>query len=611
MNQLPLRAEVPEERTWNKRDVYPSDEAWEQALSAASENIAALGRFRGRLASSATTLLEALHTRDEWEALIWRLRWYPAMGVKTDATDELAAERHQRAMALISRVGEALAYFEPELLTIDPAHFAALSSEEPALRLYAHAQDKLWRCRAHVQRPEIEAVIAATGDLASSSYETYKALVNGELHFDSVRDAVGSQLTVDQGTIYPLERHPEQATRAAAWASYADGYLALRHTLAGLLGAAFKRDVFYAHARGYVSSLDAALDKAGLPGTVFDTLLETSLRHRPLWHRYFNVRRRLLGVDVLYSCDRHAPLTRTQRVIPYDEAREILLASVEPLGEEYTGILRRGLYQERWVDWAANVGKAGGAEQSGAYGLHPFVLTTYDSNLPSVSVLAHELGHAMHTYYCDSVQPPVYDSGHIADYLSETASTFSQALLRAHLLRTHAGDSGIQLEVLDEAFTYFHRYLLLMPLLARLEVEGHERIEHGNGISADWLSARTLELLSEAYGPAVALDPAHDGILWAQMPHLYLNFYTYQYALGIAAATALADQLLRQGKPAAAHYIDFLKVGDSINPLDAWRLAGVDMASPTPVEQAYGVLEEMIDTLEALLWSKPMGCWRK
>lgn len=603
VKRLPRRDEVPAERTWNKADVYPSDEAWEKALGAASAGILALGRFRGRVGASAATLLEALRTRDEWQALVWRLRWYPAMSVKTDITDGEAAERHQRALALIARVDEALAYLDPELLAIDPARFAALRAEEPALGVYAHVLDKLRRRAAHVRPAEIEAVIAAAGDLASSPYETYKELVNGEVRFGTVRDADGGEIVVEQGTIHTLVRQPERATREAAWRVYADGHLALRNTLAGLLGAAFKRDTFYAHARGYASALEAALDGAMLPRAVFDTLMETSLGHLPLWHRYFEIKRRALSVDALGGYDLDAPLIRAPRAISYDEAREMLVASAASLGAEYADVLRRGLYEERWVDAAAYTGKIGGAEQSGAYGLHPFVLTTYAENLGSVSVLAHELGHAMHTHFCNATQPPAYEA--YTAYLGETASTFSQALLRAYLLSTHAADPGFQLEVLGDAFAYFQRYLLLMPLLARLEMAGHERIEHGDGISADWLSERTLALLGEAYGPAVALDTAYDGILWAQFSHLHLNFYTYQYALGIGAATALADSVLHEGESAAARYIAFLKVGDSIDPLDAWRLAGVDMTLPEPMERAYAALAGMIDRLELIVDTGP------
>jgi oligoendopeptidase F len=274
-----------------------------------------------------------------------------------------------------------------------------------------------------------------------------------------------------------------------------------------------------------------------------------------------------------------------------------------PLGDEYTRVLRRGLYEERWVDWAANAGKAGGAEQSGAYGLHPFVLLTYDESLSSVSALAHELGHAMHTYFTNATQPPAYES--YADFLGETASTFGQTLLHAHLARAE-GDPDIQLESLADALAYFHRYLFLMPLLAHFEVACHARQERGDGLSADWMGRLMVDLLGEAHGPAVTLDAARDGVMWAHVPHLYLNFYTYQYALGLAAATALADGVLREGEPAATRYIAFLKAGDSVYPLDAWRLAGVDMTSPEPLERAHAVLAGLIDRLEALVGEGPL-----
>jgi oligoendopeptidase F len=601
---LPRRDEIPAERTWDETSVYPSGEAWEAALAAANAGVPALGRFRGRLGESAATLLDALRTRDEWRALVWHIRWYPAMGVKTDAGDAVAAERHQRAMALIARVDEALAYLDPELLALGPERFAALRAELPDLGLYAHALDKLRRRAAHVRPPEVEAVIAAAGDLASSSYETYKALVNGELRFGSVAGADGAEVAVGQATIHALTRRPERATRAAAWAAYADGHLALRHTFANLLAANWKRDLFLARARGYPTSLDAALDGAMLPRAVFDNLLAAGRRNLPTWHRYFELKRRALGVEKLRGYDLDAPLARTRRRIPYDEARAIVLASVAPLGEEYAGILRRGLYEERWVDWAANAGKAGGAEQSGAYGLHPFVLLTYDDGLLWVGTLAHELGHAMHVHYCNAAQPPAYEN--FADYLAETASTFGQEMQRAHLLRANPDDPEFRLEILDDALGTAWRYLLQMPLLTQLEMEGHKRIERGDGLSADWLSERTLALLAEAYGPAVALDPARDGIQWARFPHLYLNFYTYQYALGLAAAMALADGVLREGEPAAARYIAFLKEGDSVYPLDAWRIAGVDMASPAPVERAYAALAAMLDQLEEIVGAGPL-----
>jgi oligoendopeptidase F len=525
------------------------------------------------------------------------------MRVKVDATDQRAAAQHEEAMGLIARAGEAFAYFDPELLRLDPGQFQTMCHELPALARYAHAIDKLRRRAAHIQAPEVERVLASASDLANSPHETYKALVNGELVFGAVTDASGGSIVVTQGAIFSLLRRPERAVRQAAWESYADAYLHLRGTFAHLYAAAVKRDIFFARARDYPSALDAALEASFLPRAVFDNLLATWRGNLPLWHRYFEIRRRALGVERLHSYDLDVPLVRTRSHFPYDQARALICAAMAPLGAEYTRVLRRGLYEERWVDWAANVGKAGGAEQSGAYGLHPFVLLTYDESLTSVSGLAHELGHAMHTHFTNATQPPAYED--CASYLAETASTFSQSLLCAYLARSET-DPDLQLEALADALGYFHRYLLVMPLLARFEMECHERVERGDGLSADWLGSRMVELLGQAYGPAVTLDAARDGVLWAQFPHLYLNFYTYQYALGLAAATALADGVRREGESAAVRYIEFLKAGDSVYPLDAWQLAGVNMTSPEPLARAHTVLGEMIDRLEALVGEGPL-----
>jgi oligoendopeptidase F len=431
----------------------------------------------------------------------------------------------------------------------------------------------------------------------------YKALVNGELDFGSVPNTDGAELAINQTSVVSLLRSASRPLREATWRHYADGYLRRRKTLASLLSATMRADVFFARARGYPSALDASLEQALLPRAVFDNLLVSWRKHLPLWHRYWRVRARALGLDQLAGWDIDVPLVRSRRHIPYDEARRLILEAMAPLGEEYVAVLRRGLYEERWVDWAVNQGKAGGAEQSGAYGLHPFVLVSYDDSLLGVSALAHEMGHAMHTYFTNQHQPQTYER--YADYLGETASTFNQTLLRAYLLNARQ-DPDLQLEALADALAYFHRYLFMMPILAQFELDMHERIERGAALSADALSARMLELLREGYGAGVALDAERDGVTWAQFSHLYLNFYTYSYGLGISAATALAQSALRRPSDAAARYLAFLKGGDSVYPLEAWRLAGVDMNAPEPIERAFGVLAEMVDRLDALVGAGPL-----
>ena len=553
---LPKRADIPAEQTWDKSSVYASDAEWEAALREATLAIPSLGRFRGRLGESASITLEALRTRDEWQTLIWRIRWFAAMQVKVDVTDQKAAAQHSQALELIARVEAALAYLDPELLALDPGAFAAMCAKEPALAIYMHYVEALRLRSAHVRSVEVETLLAQVSELTRAPYETYKALVNGELTFGSVMDVDGAEIAINQTSIMSLLRDESRPLREAAWRQYADGYLRQRKTLAALLSATIRSDVFFARARGYPNALDAALDRALLPRAVFDQLLASWREHLPVWHRYWKVRARALGVDQLAGWDIDVPLVRSRRHIPYDEARRMLLEAMAPLGEEYVEVLRRGLYDERWVDWAVNQSKTGGAEQSGAYGLHPFVLLSYDNSLLGVSALAHEMGHAMHTHFTNQSQPAVYEN--YADYLGETASTFGQTLLRAHLL-DERHDPDLQLEALADALTYFHRYLFVMPLLAQFELDMHERIERGEALSADEMSARMLNLLREGYGPGVALDAKRDGVMWAQFSHLYLNFYTYTYGLGLSAATALAEGVLHGRPDAATRYLAFLK----------------------------------------------------
>jgi oligoendopeptidase F len=600
---LPQRTDVPSEQTWDKADVYASDAEWEAALRDATLAASNLGRFRGHIGKSAAITLEALRTRDEWQALIWRIRWYAAMQVKVDVTDQKAAAQHGQALELIARVEAGFAYLDPELLALDPGAFAAMCAEEPALAVYTHYVETLRRRAAHVRSVEVETLLAQVGELTRAPYETYKALVNGELDFGSVANTDGFEIAVNQTSIVSLLRDESRPLREAAWRQYADGHLRQRKTLAGLLSATMRADVFFARARGYPSALDAALDRALLPRAVFDQLLSSWRAHLPVWRRYWRVRARALGVNQLAGWDIDVPLVRSRRHIPYDEARRMTLEALAPLGEEYVTVLRRGLYEERWVDWAVNQGKNGGAEQSGAYGLHPFVLLSYDDSLLGVSALAHELGHAMHTHFTNESQPAAYEN--YADSLGETASTLSQALLRAHLLdERHAPD--LRLEALADALTYFHRYLFVMPLLAQFELDLHERIERGEALSADEMSARMVELLRAGYGSGVMVDSERDGVTWAQFSHLYLNFYTYTYGLGLSAATALSEGMLRGAPDASARYLAFLKAGDSVYPLDAWRLAGIDMSAPEPIARAFRVLEEMIDRLDALVGAGPL-----
>jgi oligoendopeptidase F len=350
--------------------------------------------------------------------------------------------------------------------------------------------------------------------------------------------------------------------------------------------------------------LEAALAPKNIPTSVFHNTVDTVRRHLPLWHRYWRIRREALGLERLHVYDIKAPLTSEKPAIPFEQAAEWISAGMEPLGEEYVSAMRRGIFQERWIDRLPNLGKRSGAFSAGVPDTHPFILMSYTDDIFSLSTLAHELGHSLHSYFAWKHQPFVYARYTI--FVAEVASNFNQALVRAHLLEQET-DPLFQLSVLEEALANFHRYFFIMPTLARFELEIHQRVERGEALTAAGMITLMADLFHEGYGDEVAdfsseSDRERIGITWAQFPnHLYANFYVYQYTTGIGAAHALAQRVL-DGEPGAVEdYLAFLKAGGSLYPLEALELAGVDMTSPEPVEAAFSVLSGYVDRMEALL----------
>lgn len=594
------RDEVPVADTWDLESIFPTPEAWDEMADGLPARLEKLSAYEGRLGERPEILADWLPMMEDVLRDTARVMAYASLDYSVETTNQKAAARQDRARSLSARVMAAIAFAEPELLALGEEKLKQWMAEEPRLAVYEHYFDSLLRRRAHVRSPEVEALLKQLFDPFATATATHRVLADADLAFvpAMTSEPEPELIEIAQGNIGSLLTHADRAVRRSAWENYADAYLAYKNTMASLLTTGVKQDVFMARARSYRSSLEAALHPNNIPTSVFHTTIDTFRRNLPLWRRYWRVRREALGYDRLHVYDVKAPLTTASPNISFAEATEWISTGMAPLGDEYVAAMRRGLLEERWVDKYPNVAKRSGAFSYGVPGTHPFIMMSYTDDLFSLSTLAHELGHSMHSYLSWKRQPFIY--ARYTLFVAEVASNFNQALVRAHMLDSQ-DDPQFQIAVLEEAMSNFHRYFFIMPTLARFELEIHERVERGEALSADTLIALMADLFAEGYGDEVVIDRDRIGITWAQFPnHLYSNFYVFQYTTGIGAAHALAQRVLAGEEQAIASYLAFLQAGGSLYPLDALKRAGVDMNSPEPVEAAFAVLESYVDRLERL-----------
>jgi oligoendopeptidase F len=594
--QVAKRSEVPKAQTWNSESVFADNAAWKAAFDALMAEIPAIKTYEGRLGEGAVMLHEALQKGEDLLKRASTLYFYPAMTQACDSNDEAANGMVGQAGAMFGRLLGALAFSEPEILAIGHETLTRWMDEHAPLAVYRQYFDNLFRRQAHVRSAEVEELLGTVVEVFGQIDNTYEMLTGSEMPFEVAVGVDGARVPVTQGSIDDLYHVADREVRRTAWQNYHDGYLKFKNTLASNYAAAVKRAVFTAKARNYETALEASLFENNIPKAVFDNLIETYKKHIPTWHRYWAAKRRALGVEKMYPWDVWAPLA-PQPHVGFRQAVDMIAAGMAPLGEDYVNTLVRGCLEERWVDYAANEGKRQGAFSYGTAETSPFIMMTWGDTLISMSTLAHELGHSLHSYYTRKAQPFTYSDYSL--FVAEVASNFNQAMVRDHLMRTN-DDPHFQLALIDEAMNNIHRYFFIMPTLARLEAEMHERVEAGDSLTAEVLNERMLALFSEGYGEELDPDGDRTGIIWATFPHLYANFYVYQYATGISAAHALAEDILSGDAEAASRYRQFLAAGSSVYPLDALKLAGVDMLTPDAVEKTFGVLARYVERLEAL-----------
>lgn len=596
---LPLRSEIDKRYTWDTESVFSSEAEWQAEFDRVTASLPDLAEFRGHLADGPGQLADFLAAIEGARRSMGRVMVYASMFSAVDSADEAATARLERTRVLASRLSAAIAFAEPEMLALGVERLREWAQAEARLSVYQHYFDVLGGRAEHVRSDEVEEVLALAAEPLSAAAAVHGTLANAELRFPPAHDGTGTEYEVAQGTYADLLSHPDREVRRTAWESYADTHLAMQRTMASTLAIGIKRDVFYARARGYGNSLEAALKPNHIPVEVFHNVIDEFRAHLGTWHRYWEVRRRALGLQQLEVYDTRAPLSSERVEMPYDEAVRWIAEGLRPLGEEYVSVMRGGALEDRWVDIRPNRGKRMGAFSMGVPDTKPFIFLSYNDNLFSLSTLAHELGHSMHSWYSKTRQPFVYSGYGL--FVAECASNFHQAIVRDHLLRTRT-DPAFQVAVIEEAMANFHRYFFVMPSLARFELEAHERAERGDSLTADWMTNRMAELMYEVYGGAVEPDRDRVGITWAEFhTHLYSNFYVYQYATGIAGAHWLADRVLAGEPGAAEDYLKFISAGSSVYPLEALRLAGVDMTSREPIRRAFEVLASYVERLDSLV----------
>ncbi len=596
---LPHRQEVPERETWDLSNIFTKIKDWESAYEKVKSDIPKLEKYQGRLGEDSKLLIEYLDLAHQITILSLKVFVYANLDQSTDMGNSTKAARAGQGRGLMAKLRATRSFEEPELMNVGFDKLHNWVSKENGLKIYKQYFNDLERKSAHIRSSEVEEILAmVTEPLPQYASPVYSSLINSELPFKPAISSDGAEIEIGQSSISALITDKDRRIRQTAFENYADAYLQFKETIAEIQTQAFQRDVLQTRARKFDSSLEASLFPANIPLEVFYNLIEVFRRNLPTWHKYWRIRRKALGYKTLYVYDIKAPLTKQKVEVPFEKAVDWICDGMAPMGGEYVNILRDGCLVDRWIDRALNKGKRQGAFSSGTYGTQPFIMMSYSDDVFSMSTLAHELGHSMHSYYTRKFQPFIY--GRYSLFVAEVASNFNQAMVRDYLFKTQTNPE-FQLALIEEAMSNFHRYFFIMPTLARWELEMHERIEAGGPTNARIFTDRCAELFMEGYGDQVVFDHDRIGITWAQFGHMYMNYYVYQYATGISGAHALVNRILKEGSNAANDYINFLKAGNSAYPLEVLKAAGVDLTNPQPVEQAFNVLADIVNRLENLV----------
>ena len=596
-SKLPARSEVPAESRWKLEDIYPTDAAWQtdfERLKPLSQKIAS---YQWQLDQSAAMLLECLSLRDELGLTSGKVFAYARM-----RRDENTANSHYQALtsrteSLLAEVGAATAFIEPDILAMPVDKLASFRQEEPKLAPYAFYFEDLLRQKKHVLSPAEEALLSKMSEVGHSPENIFTMLARADMKFPEIKDEQGRITQLSEGRYRTFIMSPDRNVRQDAFQKLFATYAQYRNTFAATLGGTVKKNIFYASSRKYDSAIAAALESDNVPVSVYNRLVDTVNENLSPLHRYVALKKKVLKLDEMHMYDLYTPLVPDAHIkMNYEEARTLVQQGLHPLGEEYGKVLDQAL-SSRWVDIYENQGKQSGAYSWGVYGVHPFVLLNFNHRLEDVMTLAHELGHSLHSYYSNSTQP--YATHDYTIFSAEVASTTNETLLLDHLMKTTI-DPKKKMYLLNEYLESVRTTVFRQAMFAEFERDLYARAEKGEAITADMLDAMWHDLNVKYYGPQMVVDKELNAE-WSRIPHFYYNFYVYQYVTGFSAANALASQILNEGEPARARYVNFLKSGGSDYSIELLKKAGVDMSSPEPVRITIQRFEQRLGELEILL----------
>ncbi len=591
------RKDIEEKYRWDLSSMFVSDEAFEKALDEGAAYVSKIGEFEGKVTKSPENLLSYLKLDDEINILLSKIMNYAQRRSDEDTRVAKYQDYTNRSMSLAVSLSAASAWFTPELLTLTDAEMEAFYEVCPDLELYRRSLSQIFAQRAHTLSPSEEKLLAAAGEMASAPESTYSMFADADLKFADAVDSEGKTYTVTHGSFVPLEMSSDRDLRKSAYKSLYGTYMNFRNTCAATLSAQVKQLKFFADARRYDTTLEAALDDTEVPTEVYTNLIEAVHSGMDSMYKYVSLRKKLLGVDELHFYDIYAPIiSDVDMHFTYEEACELILKALEPMGEEYLSIVKKGL-SERWIDVFENPGKRSGAYSAGGYGMNPNILLNFHGTLNDVFTLIHEMGHSVHTYLSSHNQPPVYSDYVI--FVAEVASTCNEALLMQYLLKT-TEDKKQRAYILNHFLEQFKSTLYRQCMFAEFELEINKLNEKGEGVTADACTEIYRNLQKLYFGDGIVIDDeiSHE---WARIPHFYYNYYVYQYSTGFAAAMALSQRILTLGEPAVKDYIGFLSGGSSKTPIELLRGAGVDMASPEPVLSAIKVFDGLIDEMNEIV----------